>query len=419
MTGPSLLFLAHRIPFPPDKGDKIRSYHLVAHLARRYRIHLGAFVDDPRDWKHAETLAGLCAEVHLVPISPGWARVRSLRGLAAGTPLTLPYYRDRRMSRWVERVVDGIRPTRVVAFSSAMAQYLAPEAVPGARRLLDMVDVDSAKWSQYGRMRKGLRAWVYRREGRRLQEFERRAAAGFHIVTLVSGTEAELFTERAPEAGPRVRGIPNGVDTSFFHPGRGYPCPYPEGGPVLVFTGAMDYWANVDAVTWWVREAWPRLRRKWPEARFWIVGARPTDEVRRLGEVPGVNVTGGVPDMRPFLAHATLAVAPLRVARGIQNKVLEAMAMARPVVATGAALDGLDGLGTYPLRADTPAGLAAKGEEVLSGAHAGMGPALRDWVGRNHGWDAHLDRFTELLEGAGETADPGSIRTDGAGVRTA
>ncbi|KPV40021.1 hypothetical protein AN478_07525 [Thiohalorhabdus denitrificans] len=399
MTGkPPLLFLAHRIPYPPNKGDKIRSFHLLEYLSRYYDIHLGAFVDDPADWRYAKQTARYCAATELVPLGRGRARLRSLRGLMAGSPLSLPFYQDRRMDAWVRDTLRAVKPRRVMVFSSAMAQYVPGERTPEARRVLDMVDVDSAKWAQYGRMRPGPMGWIFRREGRRLLEHERRAALDFDATVLVTRPERELLEAEVPEAGERLAAVGNGVDVEHFTPGADLRDPYPNTGPILVFTGAMDYWANVDAVTWFAEGVWPGIRERLPAARFFVVGARPTDAVLGLGTRPGIEVTGTVPDIRPYLAHADAAVAPLRVARGIQNKVLEAMAMARPVVATGAALDGLEGLVDYPLVGDDPEALCQATLAALSENPPVSGPALRAWVAERYAWEAHLARFRSLLE---------------------
>ncbi|MFA9460956.1 TIGR03087 family PEP-CTERM/XrtA system glycosyltransferase [Thiohalorhabdus methylotrophus] len=394
-----LLFLAHRIPYPPNKGDKIRSFHLLEYLSRHYEVHLGAFVDDVADWRYADEVGRYCTRIKLVPLDRGLARVRSLRGLVSGDPLSLPFYQDRRMEAWVRSTLRRVRPGRVVVFSSSMAQYVPRELAPGARRVLDMVDVDSAKWTQYGRMQSGPMRWVFRREGQRLREQERKAAADFDTTVLVTRPELQLFAEAAPESRQRLACVGNGVDVEYFAPSPQFRSPYPKDRPVLAFTGAMDYWANVDAVTWFASEVWPLLREQIPEALFYIVGARPTEPVRSLDNQPGIHVTGSVPDIRPYLAHAHGAVAPLRVARGIQNKVLEAMAMARPVVATGAALDGLEALEGYPLQGEEPESLARAAAAVLSGDCPVSGADLRAWVQAHYTWEAHLERFRALLEG--------------------
>src|SRR5262249_13933678 len=202
-------------------------------------------------------------------------------------------------------------------------------------------DLDSDKWSQYSRRMHGPFRWLYRREAEKLFEYERRCAKVFDASFFVSEAEASLFTAKAPEASGRVSVVENGVDTDYFSPQGRYSNPYAADEAALVFTGAMDYWANVDAVTWFSREVLPRVRSGFPAACFYIVGTRPARAVRDLARLPGVRVTGAVPDVRPYLAHARVAVAPLRIARGVQNKVLEAMAMARPLVASPQAVDGI------------------------------------------------------------------------------
>ncbi len=410
MTVNGLLFLAHRIPYPPDKGDKIRSYHLLRHLAERYRVHLGAFVDDPEDWQHAGTVEQLCAETRLVPLRPALARVRSLRGLLTGQALSLPYFHDRRMAAWVRSVLTRGDVRRVLVFSSAMAPYVLHERRPGLRRVLDFVDVDSDKWRQYAARKRWPLSAVYRREARALLRFERTAAREFDSSVFVSAAEAKLFRRLAPEAAQRVTHVENGVDTAFFAPDREYPDPYEGHRDTLVFTGAMDYWANVDAVTWFARELLPRIRGSWPEAQFTIVGSRPADAVRALDRLPGVTVTGRVPDVRPYLAWARAAVAPLRIARGIQNKVLEAMAMARPVIVTPEALDGLEYGPPYPLLAREAGDWAKLCAAVAEGRHAGLGPHLRGWVAGQYGWTGKMARFRELLE-SGTKAETGDYES--------
>jgi sugar transferase (PEP-CTERM/EpsH1 system associated) len=333
-----LLFLAHRIPFPPNKGDKIRSFHLLRHLAGRHEIHLGAFVDDPADWQYRDALAPYCKSVKLIPLHPLRARLASLAGLLSGEALTLPYYRSRALRQWADGLAASGGVACGLAFSSAMAQFM-PATLP--RRVLDMVDVDSDKWTQYALTQRWPLAWVYAREGRRLAEWEARVAQDFDATLLVSPAEAALLRARVPAARHKIGAFENGVDADYFSPARAYPNPYAPGVLGVVFTGAMDYWPNVDAVTWFADRVFPAVRDVVPAAQFTIVGSHPSEAVAALARQPGVVVTGSVPDVRPYLAHAACAVAPLRIARGIQNKVLEAMAMARPVVASAQAAEGI------------------------------------------------------------------------------
>ena len=396
-----LLFLAHRIPYPPDKGDKIRSYHLLRHLAPRYKVHLGAFIDDPRDWRHVASVREMCAETRFEALSPARAKLGSLAALATGEPLTLRYFRNAALARWVGDLLASRRIDRTLIFSSAMAQYVEGAPADGMRRVLDFVDLDSDKWRQYGERSSGPLRWLYRREADTLFRAERRYAAAFDASLFVSEAEARLFSGQAPEAAGRVSVVENGVDTEYFSPAGSYPNPFPADEAALVFTGAMDYWANVDAVVWFASEVFPRVRSAVPEARFYIVGARPSRIVRDLERLPGVKVTGTVPDTRPYLAHARAAVAPLRLARGVQNKVLEAMAMARPVVASPQAVAGIRHCPELEQwSADAPDAVARSLTRLLRDpAPPGLGEALRAHVVRHYSWRDNLARVEAILEG--------------------
>ncbi len=394
----SLLFLAHRLPYPPNKGDKIRSYHMLRYLAQRYRVYLGTFIDDPDDWRYVESLQDLCAEVYVRPLHPLRAKLRSLRGLVTGQALTLPYYRDESMARWAHHTLTrhGIR--RALAFSSAMGQYLPDDLAPSLQRVMDFVDVDSDKWRQYAEQQSWPMNWVYRREARRLRSYDRAIAETWDASLLVSEAEAELFRGLVSAcAGQRVHALHNGVDLNYFQPRQDYPSPYVDGEQALVFTGAMDYWANVDAVTWFADEVWPRVRDGFERARFYIVGARPSDAVQALAKRTGIVVTGTVKDVRPYLAHAHLAVAPLRVARGIQNKVLEAMAMARPLVMTPAAADGIPLPDLAGLVVKDQAGEFARAcrAQLQQAAAPDQCKAIRDWVFARYDWERNLQRLDQ------------------------
>ncbi|MGB9130363.1 MAG: TIGR03087 family PEP-CTERM/XrtA system glycosyltransferase, partial [Thiobacillus sp.] len=271
-----LLFLAHRIPFPPNKGDKIRSFHLLRHLSAHYEIHLGAFVDDPDDWQYRDALAPWCKSIKLLPLHARRAKLASLMGLLTGEALTLPYYRNRELARWAVELAASGTVTRGLAFSSAMAQFM-PATLE--RRVLDMVDVDSDKWTQYAPTQRWPLSWVYAREGRKLAEWEAQAAQDFDATVLVSNDEAGLLQQRAPQAQHKIGAFENGVDADYFSPARDYPNPYASDVRGVVFTGAMDYWPNIDAVTWFADRIFPAVREAVPAAQFTIVGSRPTEAV--------------------------------------------------------------------------------------------------------------------------------------------
>ena len=399
---PHLLFLCHRIPYPPDKGDKIRSYHWLTALAERFRVHLGAFIDDPADWQQVAILNDCCETTCFLPL-PRWpATLRSLSGFLSGEALTLPYYRDRRMQRWVSSLGAALPIRHVLVYSSAMGQYVDHHHWSAARRVVDFVDVDSDKWRQYAETRPWPARWVYGREAGRLALAEARLAARCHAALLVSEVEAQLFRTQVPGLGGRVHGVPNGVDTAYFEPEAGRQSPFPADCEAVVFTGAMDYWANVDAVLWFAREVWPRVRAERPWALLGIVGARPSPEVTAL-RGPDILVTGRVPDVRPFLQHAAVVVAPMRVARGIQNKVLEGMAMARPVVVTSKGLEGIAATaGRDIVVADDAVSFADAVIELLRGGDAEMGRRARSLVESRYTWTAATDALLAAVCGGAD-----------------
>ena len=393
-----LLFLAHRIPFPPNKGDKIRSFHLLRHLAQRYRVYLGAFVDDADDWQYSDALASYCAEIKLLPLHPTRCKLKSLTGLLSGEALTLPYYRNAALSAWArQRVQDG-SVNRGLAFSSAMGQFM-PAGL--SRKVMDMVDVDSDKWTQYAPAQRWPLSRLYAREGRKLAAWEARMAQQCDATLLVSGPEAALLQQRVPQARDKIAAFENGVDTDYFSPECDYPLPYSSDTRAIVFTGAMDYWPNIDAVIWFAEQVFPAIRQQCPQAQFLIVGSRPNVEVKNLAQQPGIVVTGSVPDVRPYLAHAACAVAPLRIARGVQNKVLEAMAMARPVVVTPQAAEGIRArAGEEYILAQDASAFSKAVINQLEQQNASLGQAARRVILRHYNWEQNLavvDTWLDIL----------------------
>ncbi len=399
LAKPPLLFLCHRIPFPPNKGDKIRSYHLLRYLSVHYRVYLGAFVDDPQDWAYADKLAELCEEVHLVKLNPILARIKSLRALCKGQALSLPYYLNGEMSRWVNQLQSKNDIQRVVVYSAVMAQYVMGEKYGGSKRIADMVDVDSEKWREYSLQKTFPMSWVYQREAKCLLKFECHVAESFDHSLFVSTAEADKFKELAPDVAACVGSYSNGVDTEYFCPQRDFSSPYKENERALVFTGAMDYWPNIDAVNWFTREVFPAVLASNPQIRFYIVGSNPAAQVRKLADLPGVVVTGRVEDVRPYLAHATAAIAPMRIARGIQNKVLEAMAMARSVIVSEAGIEGIKAIHEEDvLVASQTSDYARYIEGVLASDYDTLGASARHRVKQDFSWENNLPVVGELLE---------------------
>jgi sugar transferase (PEP-CTERM/EpsH1 system associated) len=397
-----IVFLVHRIPYPPNKGDKIRSYHLLQALSKQYKVHLGCFVDDALDWEYADKLLPFCESLHCVPLRKSSRYLKGLKAITSGQPITLPYYRSSHMQRWVTQTIAQHAIARALVFSSSMAQYLEGERFAHLKRVIDFVDVDSDKWAQYADKKHGLARWVYQREHRTLRRYEHRIAGAFDTCVFVSNEEARLFSNQLPATlASKVVHLLNGVDTRYFNPSAGFDAPEIRcRSPYLVFTGAMDYWANVDATRWLCQQVWPQLKQLHPALNFYIVGGHPTAEARALERVPGVHLTGRVQDVRPYLHQAELVVAPLQIARGIQNKVLEAMAMGKPIVATSMAMEGIDQCpGLCLTIADSPDDFTTACDLMLKGRYPGQPAANRAWVVNRFGWDQTLGPLSALLEG--------------------
>ena len=373
-----ILFLAHRVPFPPDRGDKIRSFHVIRRLSARARVHLVAFADDRADEDPAPEFRQLLASCTVVPRTKSRARALA-EALATGRPVSLTAFADPRIASAV-REHGGMSS---YVFSGQMAQYLpAPD-------VMDFVDVDSAKFAAYADAAHWPTRWLMRREARLLAAFEREVAARARASVFVSDAEAAVF------GGLRTVAIENGIDTRHFDPAASFSRMPAGDGPLIVFTGQMDYRPNIDAVVAFAEHAFPAVRQVYPRARFAIVGRSPAPPVRALARYHGVIVTGAVDDVRPWLAAADVCVAPLLLARGIQNKVLEAMAMARPVVASPAAAEGIDHAGFIRVAENcAPAILELLGDAAAARA---MGEGARARVIGRYAWDARLAPLDRLL----------------------
>jgi polysaccharide biosynthesis protein PslH len=333
-----ILFLAHRLPYPPNKGDKIRSFWELSSLGERHEVDLFCFYDDPADEFHISGLRNYCDSCYAEPISVFGSRVRAVSALMSGRAFSSAFYYSRTMAT---RIADTVRRKNydaVFIFGSTMAQYV--EHMPHLPRILDLVDVDSDKWLQYASRTRRPLSWVWRTEAHRLQLWERELVDTFSNTLVCTEAEARLLRGIAPTGNVTV--LQNSVDTDYYRPEA---VQIPESirrlQPYVVFTGSMDYFPNVDAVQFFGREVFPLIRDQVPDLRFVIAGRNPVPEVVRLSAEPGIELTRDVPDMRPYLLAASVAVAPMRIARGVQNKILEALAMDIPVVASPMAAGAL------------------------------------------------------------------------------
>ncbi len=393
----NLLFISHRIPYPLTKGEKIRGHNLIKHFAKTYRVHLGCLIDDPADWLHVDYLKTICADVAAFGIDQRWQKLKSLARMRPGRPLMLDYYFHPGLQRWVSQALARTHMDIVYIYSAAMAPYALHLERSG--KILDMQDIDSEKWALYAQNSRWPMRAVWTREARTLLAYEREAAAGCDATFFVTEQETRRFGELAPECAGKLTWIEMGVDLEAFSPAAELVSPYTGAGPHLVFTGNMDYWPNADAAIWFAREVLPLLRQDRPDAQFHVVGNRPGPDVLALKKRPGVNVTGRVPDVRPYVAHADVSVSPLRMARGVQNKVLEAMALGRPVVASPQAFEGIRAVaGRDLLVADGVEETVAAVRAVLAGEHPGVGDAARAAMEHGYAWSGILAKLDHWLE---------------------
>ena len=387
-----ILFLGHRVPYPPDRGDKIRGFHILKYLSARKRVHLIAFADDTRDLAGKTGLAKMTGNRSIIWRSK--SRVQAaIEALLTRKPISLTSFDSRSLRSAVEALLERHAIDTIYVFSSQMAQYLP--ARPRQTVIMEFVDMDSAKFAAYAKEGRGPMAWVMQREARLLFQYERAIAARADASLFVSEAEAQLFRERS--GAERVHVVENGIDTDVFAPDASFKQ-IEAIDALIVFTGQMDYRPNIEAVSWFVEAIFPQIRVRFPHARFAIVGRAPSEAVKALAKQPGVIVTGEVADVRGWLAAASVVVAPLKLARGIQNKVLEAMAMARPVVASRAAAEGIDHADT--LRVGESVGEIADAVIALLDDPAAAGRLGRDaraQVQARYSWEARLAPLDAIL----------------------
>jgi sugar transferase (PEP-CTERM/EpsH1 system associated) len=395
---PDLLFLTQRLPYPPIKGEKIRPLQILRYLVQRYDVHLGCLIDDVSDDQHVDTIRSLCRDAHVAPLNRRVAKLTCLRGFLTGEPLSASFFHNRGLARWVRGVIETVRPAVIFVNSGNMAPYVL-DLPKRETRICDLADVDCEKWRAYADTATGPMRLVYRREWRKVGALERRIADEFDVCSFVSEAEASLFARLIPDGAARIRGVSSGVDHQYFDPASAHAPVFDTELPTYVFTGTMDYPPNVDAAAWFATEILPIIRRTVPAAQFYIVGNSPTTTVEHLAQFEGVFVTGRVHDVRPYVAHATAAVAPMRIARGIQNKVLEAMSMGKPIVLTSGALEGIEAVpGKDVILADSAQAIAAACCRLATSADGvAIGAAARIRIVRDYDWSARLRRFDDLL----------------------
>ncbi len=413
-----ILFLAHRIPFPPDRGDKIRSHHLLKALADIAPVHVGCFADTASDLVHEHLLAETSVSHYLIRRSKSMARA-GMEALAARKPVSLTAFDHRALHGWVRQTLAAKQIDTIFVFSGQMGQYV-PDGFEG-RVVIDLCDVDSAKFESFGQSGKFPRNWIDAREAVLLAAEEARLAQLADRTLLVSAAEAALFRSRLPaSSAENVIALGNGIDAGFYDPQSARPHPdlASTPGPHFVFTGQMDYAPNITAAQRVISRLLPPIREIHRGAQFHVVGRAPVPRLMAQDGQGGVRVWGEVPDVRPFLAAADIVIAPLEIARGVQNKVLEAMAMARPVLLTPEAATGIDAEDGvhFAVEADDAA-LVSRALALIAdlAATAIMAAAARRHVVDHQSWPAMLAHLGPII---GRPAAGRPARAD-AGTRDA
>jgi sugar transferase (PEP-CTERM/EpsH1 system associated) len=392
---PDLLFLCHRIPYPPDKGDKIRAFHILKHLRKSFKVHMGCFVDDPADEAYIPALRAEVETLACIRLQPSLAKLKAITRWRPGKALSVAYYQNQELREWVCNIAKTRILKQIFVFSSTMAPYA--DLVSDVPKLLDMVDVDSEKFSAYGQNSRFPFNLIWTRESKKLLKFERATVGRFDRTIFVSDAEASRFNTLAPERSGHTDWVGNGVDFSYFSPTLPFATPF-DSRPAIVFTGAMDYRPNIEAALWFAKKVMPALVLRQPVPVFYIVGSNPPPVIKALSAQKSIVVTGKVPDTRPYLAHASIAVAPLQIARGIQNKVLEAMSMARPVIASPEAFLGLNATPGYDLLvARSATEMIRFIDEVLDGKYSHLGQNARTTICETYSWQTALSRLDNIL----------------------
>jgi polysaccharide biosynthesis protein PslH len=400
---PNLLFLVHRFPYPPNRGDRIRSFHMLQCLAKHYRVYLGTLYDEEPESQHLEVLQALCERVAVFPIGKYSRWLRAAARLARGESATEGLFESLALQRCIRQWIHYIRFEVAVAFCSSMAQYVSPSS--GIPLVVDLVDVDSQKWFDYAESASLVKQALFKLEARRTRQLECSLPARCNVVTLVSEDEAKVFRSFCPNN--KTFGVGNGVDLDYFRPNENrssnttnFQC---------VFVGALDYRANVLCLQWFCQHCWPTIHRKNKNATLTLVGRNPVAAVRRLEEVPGVRLVGQVPDVRPYVWQSAIAIAPLQIARGIQNKVLEAMAMGIPVVGSPQAIEGIGCcVGQDILQADTPESWITTILSLLDDSEKqnSLAVAGRTFVEHRHSWSTQLAPLLSHLQNPSNLASP-------------
>jgi sugar transferase (PEP-CTERM/EpsH1 system associated) len=401
-----IFFVCRRVPFPPDRGDKIATFNEIRHLSARHEVHVFCLGDGSQDLDNIPDLRKYVTSVTAAPVNALTIKLRALKALLSGEPLSVAAFNEAKLHAAIRRKFDELRPDLIIVYSCNVAQFA--EHFPQVPRIIQFGDLDSLKWRQYAERSRIPLKWIYAIEEKRFLAYERRIARAFSYALVHTDLERRDFERLIP--GVPVTLVGNGVDLDYFRSGGGAKQP-----ASIVFTGVMDYRPNVDAVVWFCNEILPVIQAEIAEANFTICGSRPTSTVLNLAKQRGVAVTGWVPDTRPYLDRAEVFVAPLRMARGVQNKLLEALAMGLPCVASTAAWNGTTiAQGEGILGTDNPREFAEHVVRLLRHGdwRADMARRARTAAEANYRWEAQMARLDQVIAAVSQplplTRDPGT-----------
>jgi len=395
-----ILFVCHRLPFPPNRGGKIRPFHMIQHLGRNHSVVVASLAHTEQELREGQPLADYCEQV-IAEVLPNRIRwMQAFRALFSAIPSSVAFFWSEKLAL---RIREAFRQRRFDAIFVHCA-FVAPYArnLPCAFRVLDYGDVDSGKWFDYSRSKSFPLSFGYWIEAKKLRRFEEKLAGEFDLCTATTQGELEEVQKLNPNVPSAV--IPNGVDLSYFYPRPGNPGK----SAVLVFLGRMDYFPNIDGTLYFARSIFPLIRQSIPDVEFRIVGSNPSRAIRSLAKIPGISVTGHVPDVRPYLMDAAVAVAPLRIARGTQNKILQFLAMGVPVVATPEAAKGVGAQpGQHFLVAEGPEAFARQVVRLLEDTRLRetLGSAGRQPLETAHSWPISMQILDRLLENGRPSAE--------------
>lgn len=402
----NILFLSHRVPFPPNKGEKIRTFHQIRYLAERgHTVSVATPLEQEADQDYLKTLLERWCRDGISNPKPG--RTAFASALIQGKALSVSNFYSRQLQRAIDEYAATHALDTIVCTSSSMAEYVfrsqtigRPDCQP--RLIMDFMDLDSDKWRQYESLARFPMSLIYRREKRLIAAYEEAIYRCFDACLFISQSEVDLFRSRLPDAR-KLHVVANGMDVEAFRPTSARAEPYSlPAAPVFLFTGVMDYLPNEDAVCWFAKGAWRQIRSRYPDAVFYIAGMNPSKKVQELASLPGIVVTGFVDDITQYYDKATMFIAPFRLARGVQNKVLQALSCGLPVITTSLGAEGIEATdGEHLLIANCLEDMLTATDRLMTEPDLTyrLGNNARNLIVEQFSWHGKLASFETLMSG--------------------